>query len=947
MNGFLNDLASEIYTAHRGELHRVLILLPSNRSGLFLRKAFGELLDEPALSPQIVSIDSFIQEWSQLELFDPIRLLFELYQSYSEIALPDEKESIEEFSKWGQMLLQDFNEIDRYLVEAKKLYDHLLDVRHIETWMPDGPQDPTPLMKKFLRFWEQMEPLYSNFRGRLLDKDAGYQGMVYRHLADDLTRAADQWPKHWPNNIYIAGFNALNKAEEVLFKWLANEKNAHLRWDADLYYLDNPIQEAGLFLRRFKDLEAFKEDGKLKWTSNHWASTPKKIDVWAVSKNMAQAEWAGKLLAERAEKDPTFSNTAVVLANEDLLLPVLNALPESVQHVNVTMGYPIKHGLVVDFLEQIMRVQEVVEKGRENGKSDRFYYKPIVRLISHPLWRLLYPSHPVDAVLKSIAKRNWVYFSPKNLKALWTELGGDWDDWCSQLLNGWDQSSMIDNLVQWSYLCRERMELLNAQKIEWEREFLFHLTRVLQQLSDLHEEYGGLDKMSAVRIFLRPLIQKQEVPFFGEPLKGLQIMGMLETRTLDFEYVIVLSVNEEVLPAGKGGNSFIPFDLKSEYKLPRTKEKDAIFAYHFYRLLQRSSHVHLLHTTQTDEFGSGERSRYITQIAHEINGVYQKVEYNEHIVSVSIADARTEVEWSVKKSEAILERLNEMCEKGFSPSALNRFLLAPLEFYFQYVLQLYEAEEVEETLEASTFGDVVHDALEQLYKPYVGSLIAPKLIDQFIAQANKAVEESWANKYPGGDFTRGSNALGIEAAKKYVLRFLKTEKAKLKRLEAAGTDLKLLGTEVELSSTLTLTNGKEVRIKGKVDRVHQIGDTVHVLDYKSGRNAEANLVWNDWESAMDNKNLEKIIQLMIYQWLWHRAEGTKIENIKSEISWLRSPENPSLLKFGDKKEVLTMEDFKEFEIGFIALIEKILNPNEPFKNEYEAPYLKYSKPTDD
>ncbi len=946
MNGFLNDLADEVYSARKGALHQVLILLPSNRSALFLRKAFGDIIETPELSPHIVSIDSFIQEWSRLDLYDPVRLMFELYQSYSALARPDEKEPLEEFAKWGQMLLQDFNEIDRYLVEADKLYDHLLDVRQIETWMPDGPAEPTPLMKKFLRFWEQMEPIYQHFRERLIEKNAAYQGMVYRYLADNLDRASELWPKQWPNEIYIAGFNALNQSEEVLFKWLVKEKGAHLRWDADQYYLDNPVQEAGLFLRRFLEVPEFLENGQLKWTSNFWKTAAKKIDVWAMSKNMAQAEWTGKLLADRAKDDPSFSNTAVVLADEDLLLPVLNALPEEVQNVNVTMGYSIKHGLAVDFLEQVIRLQEGVEKIRAAGKSDRFYYLPVVRLISHPLWRLLCPNHPVDQIQKAIAQRNWVYFSATNLQNLWRENGGEWDKWCDLLLNGWNEEDLTNNLEQWASLCRALMESHEARRIEWEREFLFHLTTVIKQVDDLNKEYGGLTKMSAVRTFLRPLIQKQEVPFYGEPLKGLQIMGMLETRTLDFDYVILLSVNEEVLPAGKGSNSFIPFDLKANYHLPRTKEKDAIFAYHFYRLLQRSKQVHLLHTTQSDEFGSGERSRYIAQLAHEVKDIYNSVAFKEHVVSVSIEEAQTEAHWKVEHSEAIEKRLEEMCATGFSPSALNRYLHAPLEFYFQYVLQLYEADEVEESLEASTFGDVVHDALERLYKPFVGEILSPAIIDKLLKKGNEAVEEAWINKYPGGDLTRGSNVLGVEAARKYVRRFLLQEKRNIEGIEKSGSNLLLLGTEKKLEAQLRLSDGKEVRIKGTIDRIHQIGNTIHVIDYKSGKTSTSGLVWKNWEAAKEHKNMEKLVQLMMYQWLWHRAEGTEIEHIKSEISWLRAPQMNGQLTFSDKKEVPTKEDFQEFEWGLINLIEEILNPEIAFENPEEAPYLKFSNPTE-
>lgn len=951
MIGFLDHLADELLERHSEHLGKVLVVLPSHRAALFLRKRLSERIDKPALAPEIMAIEPFITRWSGLHTYDKVRLSFELYETYLELhqsSNPEEPaDTIDQFTKWGQILLQDFNEVDRYLVPADELYRSLIDIKRIELWMPDGDPEPTPLMQKFLDFWDTLGPLYQAFRKRLLNRGGAYQGMLYRHLCENLEAAAEKWPREWNGPVYVAGFNAINKAEEVLFDWLVKEKGGHLRWDADRFYLDQPKHEAGMFLRRFRKNPRFLSDGELRWTDDHWATTPKKIRVWATAKNMAQAHHAGTLLRERLSVDPQLTNTALVLADEDLLLPVLNALPPEVKHVNVTMGYPIRHGLVIDFLEQLLRHQEAIEKGAAAGKGKRLYHRNVIRLLTHPLWNLLYPNDPSMDVQRLIVQRNLMYFSAANLERWWTDHGGTWTDRLTHVFSPWEGVSVTEALLRWAQDVRADLQLVQSDRVVWEREFLFQVYKVLVQLRELNDRFGRLDTIAALRTFLRPLLQQQELSFYGEPLQGLQIMGMLETRTLDFECVIVLSVNEEILPMGTSSQSFIPFDLKAHYGLPNTGEKDAIFAYHFYRLLQRASEVHLLHTTQTDEFGSGERSRYITQIEHELAHKYRSViDYKEGVVATPLTST-DDPQWRIDKSPELIERLREMMEHGLSPSALNRYLQAPLEFYFQYVLRLREAEEVEESLESSTFGDVVHHALEQLYLPHLNEALSEALLNDLLKRHKEQVARSWDKKYAGGDPNYGPNYLGIQAARTYVKRFLEQEKAHVKQLAKRSETMTLIACEHFVEANLKLSNGEEVKIHGSIDRIHRIGDTYYVVDYKSGSVDDKSIKWQGWPHVRENAKTEKAVQLMVYSWLWHRAAGTPPQNIRAGIYWLRRPVKPSYLAFADKnKKALAEEDLLSFEAGLGDIISEMLDERIPFTNEPDAPFLIFSKPTE-
>ncbi len=950
MNGFLHQLADEMLTEHRKCLSEVVVVLPSHRASLFLRKQLAEKLDKPALAPEILTIESLVVRWSRLRLFNKARLLFELYEAYREYHSTIDNEgspdTIDQFAKWGRILLQDFNEVDHYLVPAEELYRSLVDIRRIERWMPDGTSTPTGLMQKFFGFWDILGPLYLAFRTRLLGQGAAYQGLLYRYLCDDPETAAKQWPESWNGPLYMAGFNALSKAEEVLFDWLVKEKNAHLRWDADRSYLEKPGHEVGMFLRRFRRKGSFCREGELQWTGDHWSTTPKNIRVWATAKNMAQAQQAGRLLRERLRVDPELTRTALILANEDLLLPVLNALPAAAQHVNVTMGYPIRHGLVVHFLEQLLRHQEAIGKGLTARKNRQLYHRNVLGLITHPLWELLHGEDPTREVSGEIVRRNMTYFTEEQLRNLWEEKGGTWYDRVRNVLSYWDGISPTRALLRWAQDTRIAMDAIEAERSRWEREFLFQVCKVLVQLQELNERFGRINNPGTLRTFLKPLLQQQQLSFFGEPLQGLQIMGMLETRTLDFECVIVLSVNEEILPAGRSEQSFIPFDLRSHYGLPGIAEKNAIFAYHFYRLLQRANEIHLVHTTQTDDFGSGERSRYITQIEHELANKFRSViHYREGIVTTPLKNLEA-TKWEIAKSPAVLRCLQELIEKGISPSALNCYLQTPLEFYFEYVLRLREVGEVEESLEDSTFGDVVHDALEKLYKPYEGKVLSELIIDGLIRKHEEQIEVSWRNKYQGGDPHSGQNYLGNQAAKTYVRRFLQNERTALKQLASQGQEMTLIACEKGIEMPLPLPTGSQARIHGTMDRVHRIGETVYVMDYKSGSIRNPRIAWDGWAKAREKTGSEKSIQLMIYSWLWHRAEGTPIEDIRAGIYWLRAPRAPGYLTFGKKgKKAPGQEDLGSFETGLATLIMEIMDREIPFANPPEAPFLKFSKPT--
>ncbi len=605
METFLQKTAQYLIDNYSGNLSELCIVLPNKRAGLFLKQHLSKLIDNPIWLPEIIGTEELIEQLSEVVIIENVTQLFELYEVYKKST--PEPESFDEFSKWGQVLLHDFNEIDRYLTPVSNLFHHINEVRALEVWNL-GKRELTEFQSKYLKFWKQLGKLYQSYTKHLADKHLAYQGMAYRIVAEQLKENPEQFIENkinWDKLIFI-GFNALNKAEEVLITELKKQQKCEVLFDADEYFMDDEIQESGLFLRELKKKTAFQP---FNWISNKFKTEKKQINIYGIPQNIGQAKYITNII-KGLNNEKNYTNTAVVLADENLLVPVLQSIPQSVKNINVTMGYPLRNTPINNFFEIYFNLLVNAERF---GKTEAltYHYKDMVKFFQLPYSQLIFTKENCETIKKEIINNNWVFINKDKLT--WIN---------EQIAIPFKENYSIKDILN---QCLVYIEQGKNRKIEKENpgmelEYLFQFARLFNQIKTLIREYPFLESIKEFYSLYNQILSSYSIDLYGEPLKGLQVLGMLETRNIDFENIILISANEGTLPAGKTFNSFIPYNIKKAYQLPTHTEKDAIYAYHFYRLIQNASNINILYNTETNEFGSGEQSRFVTQIEHEMGG---------------------------------------------------------------------------------------------------------------------------------------------------------------------------------------------------------------------------------------------------------------------------------------------------------------------------------------
>lgn len=841
MQSFISETL-EIIVQKEQSFENVELILPSQRAGVFVKELLKHKISAGFL-PKIRNIGDFIEEVSEMQKVDSIQLLFHLYGLYKEVE--EQPDNFAAFSTWAFTVVQDFNEIDQHLIDPKKIFEYLYDVHRIQQWNLSEETQETELLKNHLAFMEKLYQIYQKFYSFLLERGIGYQGVIYR---ESVKKIADFIQKKKDTRYYFIGFNALNAAEETLFQAMLEAGVAEVYWDIDESFYESTHQ-AGSFLRKYATRWPYYKQHEIANVVSNF-NKEKHIEVIGASKNITQIKYAGELLS----KLPNFNNTALVLADESLLPITLNSLPEAVKAVNITMGYPLKDVPTTALIFSLFRLYLNQDK-LQKGKKDMFYYKDVISVLKHPaIYKLLYVSDTniSEQFTEQIVATNTTFVSYTKIVSFFAELEGNSKNTLLSLFRPFSNiQEFLNRIIQ-------MLEVLKDGANELEKEYLFRFYTAFVQLQNLHDSFQYIQDLKTLQQFFRQLIQSESLSFQGEPLQGLQLMGVLETRVLDFENVIITSVNEGILPGNHQQNSFIPYDIKVSFGLPTYKEKDALFSYHFFRLLQRAKNIYLLYNTEHDVFGSGEKSRFITQLQ------LMRGDIREKSVSPKIHNT-TPIVKEVQKNAAVLEKLQQLANKGISPSALTNFLYNPMAFYKQKVLKIKEFDDVEETVAANTMGTVVHDTLEALYKPFEGKFITVENIAEMQQKTKALVVHYFGEHFKNGDITTGKNRLIFEVANRFVVNFLTREK---QLLSDPANALKIIATEQTLSTEIVVEGlDFPVKIHGQVDRIDELNGVLRIIDYKSGKVDALNLKVVDTEDYRELKH-HKAIQVMLYTFLY-------------------------------------------------------------------------------
>lgn len=914
MTTFIGQLVDRLQADFGESIGEICVVFPSKRACIFFKDQLIRQLDQPAWAPGIFAIEEFIREVHPRTLLDQVSLTFELYPIYAEY-FPDEP--FDRFYSWGSMLIKDFDEVDQYLVDGKSLFQNLYELREIDTsieaWLNEDGQ-ASDFQQRYLQFWELMGTFYERLHAKLDQRGMASPGMALREIVQNFRKKAPALP--WKQVIF-AGFNALAPAEEAMVKALVDHGLATCYWDLDRYYVDDTYQEAGHF---FRELARRWKIQDWNWIGNALTELPHQITLTGVPQRVGQAKVAGLKLRELLAEGVEAESTAVVLPDENLLFPLLHSLPEGLDKVNVTMGYPLRNTPLYSLVDAIVQLHENSDRLRPDRPGSIYYFRDVRNILRHPYVNNLLREESRE-LLKEIQDQNLVYLSPKYFERYRTE---NPDHLLAFLFQPWDH---INGAVQYFLELYQRLKLSleqgNKSKLpNVETEYLFHFFTLTQKLRDKLDNYAPNFELRIFRRLYRDVLQGGSIPFSGEPLEGLQVMGMLETRVLDFERLILLSVNEGILPAKPNDSSFIPYGLRKGFGLPTHEDKDAIYAYHFFRLLQRAKEITLIYNTENDTFGSGEPSRFIAQIEAELAARNPQLKLTKETITFPLQqEAVLPIE--VPKTEALLEKLKTYAvETGFSPSALSTYLNCPLQFYYRNILKLYEQDEPEESMEENTFGLVLHGTLEKLYQDFEGKEVQASDIKGFYDRLDAVIEERFKEETRTENYTYGRNRLLLGVIRNLV--------EKLLEIDMVDAPFVIRGLELELDTLMpTLKMPEGVKLRGYIDRVDELNGVIRIIDYKTGKVNRLDL--KDFADIREGQKKREPFQLSTYAYLYLRNEAEPGE-VSPGIYFMRNlSEGLQFLQTGPTKStVLDLESLLDFESELVALIDEIFDPEQAF-----------------
>lgn len=922
MDTFLKQIAQRIVDEHPKDTDEVLVVFNNNRSKRFFNKQFVTL-GRPSFLPQVLAIDEFISQLGGLEIVPNEFLLFELYNIHVELGGAERKyQSFEDFISFGDLMMRDFSEIDQYLVDARLIFDNLHSLKAIGEWDIQGGGQ-TEFQRKYLEFYRSLYDYYTRLRDTLLAQNKAYSGLAYRYVAEHIEElsagvcAADSGraTSRSYKGIYFVGFNALSRCEERIIGEFVRRGVGHLLCDNDVYFLE-PHQEAGYFLNKHMgDFPEIRPMGP-----SRFGTGEKHITIVDCPENIMQCKYTGQLLSAHPEwlNPKEAESTAVVLADESLLIPTLNALPDTTESysVNITMGYSYSNSLAHALIEKLFNLyHQQTPRG--------YYHSTLTELFSDRfIGSLLEASNLRHTMEQLMRNENRIRCTAADIEALLRKAGvGE----PTKLLYLFPDAkpTPAECLEIFRRLATDLVGSDLLEKNLKEKQAVGSLAEVLENLTlietrRLPDGQPFITSTETLEKIYTRISQRHSISFRGEPLQGLQILGMLETRNLDFKRVILLSANEGVLPSGRGDNTLIPNELKVHFGLPTYVEKDSVYAHHFYRLLQRAEKVYLLYSSENSGMGKGEASRFIRQVENELAPKFG-IEVTEVVVKTDATLTAGRPLTEAAKSDAVMQRLREMGQSGLSPTSFVDYMECPLKYYYSRVLSISELEEMDEDLDASQLGDCVHKVLENILKPHCGKPLAVEVLKEALEQLPAYMEQAFKELYSGGRNTEGRNRFLYSVAEEQLRHILKNEIEHLGR----GERLTIIGVE-ETIRDYPLIDG--VHLKGKIDRVDILDGCLRIIDYKTGRLEKKDITYHDGDAKIPGKWL----QLMWYSLLYSRTQ-LAINLLHAGIYPLRNLRSDVKLATWNDNEDIGAEQLDNFESLLREKAEELMNPTVAFQ----------------
>ena len=953
MKTFLQLVAQDLHSKIGNDLSRVAIVFPNKRASLFFNEHLASQSDHPIWSPAYVSISELFQQLSDQKLGDPIRLVCELYKIFREETKSEE--SLDDFYFWGELLISDFDDVDKNLVDADKLFTNLQDLKNImddfdfldkeqedairQFFQNFSIEKHTKLKEKFISLWDKLGNIYRNYRSQLASLGIAYEGMLYRNVIEALDTNVLRYDKY-----VFVGFNVLNKVETRFFSLLQEAGKALFYWDYDLFYTRLPQQrhEAGEFILR--NLEKFPNE--LPETVFDCLRHPKKVRFISSPTENAQArylpEWVRDTLLNKdlQEKPCEEKENAVVLCNESLLLPVLHSIPSEVKNVNITMGFPLAQTPVYSFINAVVELQTT----GYHSETGRYSYDTVQAVLKHPYTRQI--SLKAEPLERELTKTNRFYPLPTELKQ---------DDFLSLLFT---PRSGIRAICLYIIELLKEVSTLYRQESEQDdifnqlyRESLFKSYTMVNRLLNLIENGELQIRIDTLKRLLSRILNAANIPFHGEPAIGMQVMGVLETRNLDFRNLIMLSLNEGQLPKSSGESSFIPYNLRKAFVMTTIEHKNAVYAYYFYRLIQRAETVTLVYNTSSDGLNRGEWSRFMLQFL---------VEW-PHDISREFLEAGQSPQSSrdicIEKTPEILNRLRntynfESNSKAFalSPSALNAYLDCRLRFYYRYVAGLKTPDEVSAEIDSALFGTIFHRSAELAYGDLSanGKEIRKEDLERLLrddVRLQGYVDRAFKEEFFHVDLNERPEYNGVQLINSKVIgSYLR----QLLRNDLQYAPFSMVGMEKKVQEEVTVNTPEspiKIRIGGTIDRMDCKGDTLRIVDYKTGGSPKTPTNIEQLFTPAEGRP-NYIFQTFLYAAIMSRQQSLKVAPALLYIHRAANENYSPVIEMGEpRKPKIPVNNFAFFEDEFRerlqTLLEEIFGNETPFTQTENTKVCEY------
>jgi len=946
MEYFLDRIAGSLYSEFGNTLNRHCIIFPNRRAGLFFMKYLASHIEKPVWEPSVLTINELFRSHSKLQVAGNEVLLFELYKVYKRVK--KSTETFDNFFYWGDILLNDFDDVDKYLVNASLLFQNVLDIKNIDLqfgglnesqtevikkfWINFNPDKPTEQKAGFLSIWSVLNEIYSEFRHSLRDHNLAYEGMIFRDLAentDEMISAGIKW-----NLVHFVGFNALNECEKRIMTRLKKEGKARFYWDYDESYISESVSNsAGYFLR--ENIRIYGNDMPPDWSFRTYLSSGDQKIIRQIidsSSDVAQVKLVPDLLKELPKlTSENAHQTAVVLADENLLIPMLSSLPEDIGDVNITMGYPLRQTRIYTLVRNLMDLQR---NAVVTGGKTWFRYCDVTGVLRNSLISS-FVNGSSEKLIANITNANLITV-PQDYFAEYEELLKIFVKQNTPvLLSNYFRTVLSSIATKGFKENKENEGKRNADKIL--NEFIYHIVLSVNRLESIVSSEDVSLSCETYMLILDRILRNLSVPFAGEPLSGLQIMGILETRALDFKNLIILSVNEGVLPAvSSPSSSYIPFSLREAFGLPSVNHQESIYAYHFYRLLQRAENVTFTYNSNSDGLRSGEMSRFLIQMLYNPQLKPDLIDINPEIKSHG--SISQEINKTGRHKQQLISRYSDgVTEHLISPSAINTWLSCRMKFYYRYVCNLKEPKVIKDDIDPAMLGDILHEIMKSLYEDYEGKTLDKTYIETLLKEENiltgiisEAVNRRFLSE--ADRIEHGNETVVRDVLQTYITRILKTD--------LSITPVYIVSLEKKYSFPFEFNDGAnkyELMVGGYIDRVDIVNGTARIVDYKTGSVADLIGSISDLFADDRKKDSDGWLQTLIYcEAVYGRTTADAIRpsiyKIKKSNTGILS--DKLRIKTETKKDIL-LEDYSvirgSFIDGLTETISLIFNENEPFR----------------